>query len=262
MINITSFLDLYENENILYETIKNPDNLKKIDRNINKKKHKVDRFISQLENKLKRNKIDTLALRKSVKNYINTNIKNKLHSDNPKNIGKNIAENLPGIFGTKKTQTELEKSQAISSGLVKAVLLFIIILYIHILLFEIFFIIGIPVELAFIILAIFIAPFTEETAKYLSIKHNATGQFWIVFNAYEFFSYVTAMLTAGVPLTAAITTRTLTLLMHTITTYVMYVTRKENIKSQQNPDSKVGLAAGIMIHMFWNIKATLIYIGI
>lgn len=244
-------------ENNIFETTKDTINVQKIEKNIEKYKAIIDGKIQNLKRNLQNNGINT----KSLENIISKQNKHLVSNVNTQNsnapkIGKKIANDaMPGIFGTTEFQTSLEKAKTVGLGTVKALVLFVIVVFINSLIVTLMLFITGNALLAFSLGALFIAPLTEETAKYISIKMGATGQFWFIFNAAEFMQYVSAMVLLGAPLFAAVTVRLMAVLMHTITTYIMYKTRKENIRLGQNPDEKIGFIASVLIHFFWNLSA-------
>ena len=101
------------------------------------------------------------------------------------------------------------------------------------------------------ITTIFCAPFTEEVAKYIAVKKDTGGKYFLIFGFLEFFIYIARLLSMDLPLSMAMIVRTPALLMHGITTYIMYRHRQDAPNHEK--DSKAPLAAGMMIHFFFNL---------
>ena len=237
------------------DRLSNTNIFNRVEQNINKKKKEFERYQKQLERKLKQYDINIARLKAVInqkKQFIQRS-KNK----KPEDVGKQLAHEVPTIFGTREGQTAFQKAKAVGKGVLTSLILFVIILFLNTIAFATFYVILGQELLAIALAAIFAAPLTEETGKYLSIKWGATGQFWFIFNAAEFLMYVTHMIAAGVPVLVASFTRLLAIAMHTITMYIMFKVRKYHIEIGENPDAKIGWAAGVIIHFFWNLAAAM-----
>ena len=77
--------------------------------------------------------------------------------------------------------------------------------------------------------------------------------FFIVFNLFEFTSYLVRLTLAGVALPVVIISRLLAVLMHYATTSIQFGAKQE--KRQ-----KVGYGLSVMIHAFWNFFGVLPYV--
>jgi len=165
----------------------------------------------------------------------------ELKSGNTKNLGSHFSQILKEM-----------KETPIIAQLGKSIFILVIILTINTFFFTIAtFIVG-P-ELGMAAVAVFCAPLVEEAGKYFSIFHKSTGMFFIVFNLFEFTSYLVRLTLAGVALPVVIIARLLAVLMHYATTSIQFGAKQE--KRQ-----KVGYGLSVMIHAFWNFFGVLPYI--
>lgn len=116
------------------------------------------------------------------------------------------------------------------------------------------------------ILAVVVAPITEENAKMVAIKGGFTKEFSIVFNAFELTNY-TIQYAAGVGLSKMVAVRLTVIGMHLSTTLVQYLAGrpeiekldadKIGIKLKESEKDKpkniiVGQAIAKLMHAFWN----------
>lgn len=132
----------------------------------------------------------------------------------------------------------------------KAILLFACMLYLVTFLYGISTMLFGP-RLAEIIASVIVAPIFEEGAKFISIKSDFTGMFFVVFNVYEFSMYVMMMISGGMSVGLSIFYRTLPLIMHFLTTAIQYIC----IKEANMP--KTGYAIGVGMHFIWNTLSTI-----
>lgn len=112
-----------------------------------------------------------------------------------------------------------------------------------------------------IIISVTIAsPIIEELEKQISIRKNCIAEFTIIFNTFEFSSYVTQM-TPQAGLANAIKLRLLPVAMHLATTIIQFLTNNKNIQKKLGIDKDedkqekitlIGHIIGTIIHCAWN----------
>lgn len=114
-------------------------------------------------------------------------------------------------------------------------------------------VVGFSIEppLAFLLMAIFMAPLTEETGKFLSVKYGATGVHFIIFNTFEFSTYMVRLVNAGVPIIPAVIGRLMTVLLHLSLTTIHF-------KAKKNKEELKGWGTAAGIHFLWNLFPTLL----
>lgn len=108
-----------------------------------------------------------------------------------------------------------------------------------------------------------IAPIFEENAKMIAIKGGFAKEFTIVFNTYEFTSYVKSIVLQGESLGVAIVLRTVVIGMHVTTTIIQYLkSNKQILDKIDSPEADDNLKAqmtghiiGVLIHSAWNSMA-------
>ena len=109
--------------------------------------------------------------------------------------------------------------------------------------------------------AVIVAPLTEEAGKIISIKGKFDKEYFFVFNAFEFTSYVTKGLDAGIELKKMIFIRSIGVLAHFIFTLIHKFMQSNAIKKLLNPkDEKdfenkcvfLGNIIGVGLHAFFN----------
>jgi len=103
---------------------------------------------------------------------------------------------------------------------------------------------------ALALLAIFIAPLTEETGKFLSVKYGASGMHYIIFNLVEFIGYFIQGVMLGVPAVAMFIARLVTAFTHLLLTTL-------HIRGKKEGDEKARFMAAAGIHSVWNFFAML-----
>jgi preprotein translocase subunit SecE len=163
----------------------------------------------------------------------------ELKQGNVKNIGNHFQQILD----------EMKKTSIINQ-LAKSILILLLVLIIGQFILTILVTLGAPAEIAFLILAIFVAPLTEEAGKYFSIKQKSTGLYFIVFNLFEFTGYVGVLLGMGMTLPVVIFSRLLAVLMHYATTSIQWGAAKQNKSGQ-------GYLTAVLVHGLWNFFASL-----
>ena len=111
-----------------------------------------------------------------------------------------------------------------------------------------------------IILGCIVAPIVEETAKAVATKGGYAAEFAVVFNAFEFTSYVTKYSSV----TGIITTRLKVVAMHCTTSIIHWLTSNEEIQKKlkltKEEDKQklkfLGRILGVLIHAGWNTIGT------
>jgi hypothetical protein len=178
-------------------------------------------------------------------------IKNILKKNEPINI--KISFILKEIFMDLKDTTPKD--------ILKVVLMVAFLFIFHTILLQIFIAIIHNELLAFFLLAILVAPLTEEMMKRFSIKTQQSGKFFIGFNLAEATSYIIQMMNGGFSAGFAIFVRLLAALMH-LTTTVLH--SKGDIQDKLRKDLKIKVddenyfknEASKMaqaVHMVWNM---------
>ena len=104
---------------------------------------------------------------------------------------------------------------------------------------------GIAKQTVYHIVVIFLTPLIEETGKMISIKCNATGLYFLVFNAYEFTKWVRDLVGIGVPLSTAIILRSISVILHYVLTMI-------HVHYQEKGETGTGWSLAVILHMLWN----------
>lgn len=246
-----SIVLFHEQQEILYENflsdlaakLKSQDFLKSISNKLSN--IDISKKLKQIEHQLEQNNIDT----NQIKKIINKNIK-KINIKNIKETSLKLKDNLLEILNEVK-QTIPGK---ISLSIITLVFVLIIGYYLSPVVLHLGAQLGLSEKICSILPMIFISPLLEEYAKFISIKHSFTGEYFIAFNVFEFTAYIFIFLNLGIGLVPAIISRSLALMMHAITTYIQYKFRNESKnKDDEEHQSRIGLLAGIVIHFFWNL---------
>lgn len=117
------------------------------------------------------------------------------------------------------------------------------------------------------IYAIIGAPIIEEASKSIAVKGGFEKEYMIVFNSYEFTSYVVQMTAIGIPIIDSILLRGAVVGMHNFTTYInkLFSTeefrKKFKIKDTKDAKDQATLCAytiGTLIHVSWNSASCLV----
>jgi len=230
--------------------LKDTKNLEMMSDKISKLKKSYDINIAKIEKQLKQANIDVDSMTAIIKKHAH----NVEISNNPAAVAKSLVHNFQSA--TKEVITSLPRDITRSLMLLLIVMVFntfllLVVLYIGTNL-------GVTPQVCMYAFVIFIAPVVEEYSKYISIKNNHTGAYFVIFNISEFTSYVSKMLAIGYDLVPAMLMRATVVLMHAITTYIQYHMRKNAKEKDKEEASKLGLIVGIMIHFFWNLGAVAI----
>lgn len=109
------------------------------------------------------------------------------------------------------------------------------------------------------LLAIIVAPISEEISKSIAIKGGYIIEFNIILNSYEIINYVSNGTMSGLPLIKMIKARIRCSLMHITTSIIQWITSNTSLLklNDENKDevSFIGQLLGTLIHMVWNILA-------
>lgn len=201
--------------------------------------------LNNIEKELKQSKIQV----HEVKSIITKHAKNTIKDVKNANANVNVESNNILVNNFKAMIAEFSEKgfmdQALNLG--NSILLLLVVLIINTFFMTIAFqLFGF--SLGMIILAVLIAPITEEVSKYISIKRNHSGAFFIIFNAFEITTYVSQMLMLGVSAPVAIAVRLVAAFMHFFTTSIQrhYIDKKQD---------KIGVYLAIFIHGLWNLMA-------
>lgn len=267
----TDFDDIYAEHVLMFDSLTDeelhqiivegiiPEKLKAKASHIINKWAKIDpnKKLAEIENKLKQQGVGALKFKSiATKHAKSAGRELKPHLKDPKKMALVIKKHY------RAAEIEVnELSQAEKWGVSVLMLVAILILntFIINILSLICALLGLSPLIGFALGAIFIAPITEETAKFISIKKKATGQFFTTFNLAEFSMYIASLTSAGVPLLTAVLGRLLAVSMHGATTYVQWRHRKSGEEKGEVDDktAKKGLAIGMVIHSMWNFLGTL-----
>lgn len=202
----------------------------------------IQNKIKQIENKLIHNNIDINNIKQIVERKIkpikldSIELKDKLIE-----IFNEVKQTIPG---------------KIALSIITLVFVLVIGYYLSPVILNLGAELGISKAICLQLPAIFISPLLEETAKFISIKHNYTGEYFIAFNVFEFVAYIFIFLNLGIHIVPALVSRSLVVMMHAITTYIQYKFRNES-KGQKDEEhqSRIGLLVSTVIHFFWNLGA-------
>lgn len=107
------------------------------------------------------------------------------------------------------------------------------------------------------------APLVEEGAKQISIRGKFATEFAVVFNMYEFSTYVLQMTMGGINPIKAIKVRLFPVFMHLSTTIIQYISNNKDILKKLGLDKEedadkisfIGNVIGVLIHCTWNFLA-------
>lgn len=101
------------------------------------------------------------------------------------------------------------------------------------------------------------APIVEEGAKVVSIKGKFDVEFAVVFNAYEFASYVQRAPLFNLPYKKVAIIRIFPIIMHLVTTTIHKITGKtpENDPKTKKDTTLIGYIIGVLIHFAWNFMS-------
>jgi hypothetical protein len=227
MISVATYFDeYYITESEIIDNIKSNVVEKYKSNIINIKKQLADAGV-EIETIEKIVKPHALAAAKEIKN------------GNVKNVGSHFHQVL-----------EEMKETNIFAQLGKSLLILLIVLVINTFGMIILISLGIDKLLILPILAVFIAPLTEEAGKYFSIKEKATGLYFLVFNFFEFTSWVSKLLMMGVSLPVAVFGRLLAVMLHFATTSIQWGAIKQG-------KDKQGYLLAVAVHALWNLFGVL-----
>ncbi len=207
-----------------------PDKLKEIEKKLidagfDVEKIKKDAKSAAGKSKIKNGRIDNF--KSSLNNFVNSFKQKKYLTGNP-----NTEEEDTSLF-----------SQTLISLIILALVLFIN-TYAFTLLTPVF-----GPTLAKTITSILVCPIVEETGKMLSVKHNATGMYFVLFNLVEFYIYILSPLKAGESIISKIVSTGIPpIIMHALTTMI-------HVENKNSPVS--GLTLSTFIHVLWNTLAKL-----
>lgn len=192
-------------------------------------------------------------LEKQLSPHINLDIIHKIISKNTKQLISQIKSNnnpkeiTPLVFKSLvNTSKEVKETISLPTAIFKSIVLVLTLLLINTFFVNFLILLTGDPGIGLFLASVFIAPIVEEYSKYISIKGDYTKTFFVIFNIFEFTLYVSRFF-GIISLGPLLLMRFLAVLLHLITTYVQYKFNKEE------ENSKTGLAAGIMIHTFWNM---------
>ncbi len=158
-------------------------------------------------------------------------------------------------------EAEVRKELDITERWVLAVMLMVAVLFIGGFLGALIVVVGLnlgwSVPFVKMLTGVLVAPLTEETAKFISVKNRATGEFFFVFNIIEFSAYVFSMTAAGLALVPVIIMRLIAVGFHGAMTFIHLRAREETEKSGDPKYGKYGLAISMFLHGLWNFLASL-----
>ena len=114
-------------------------------------------------------------------------------------------------------------------------------------------------KMAFVLMAVAVAPVIEEYARRLSRRMGADNGFTASIATVEFVLGTSTMMSRGASFLAAATARIVTTLAlhHVAETIQQYFTKKAELAGQP-ANSKAGLLVAIGFHSAWNMMATLV----
>lgn len=109
-------------------------------------------------------------------------------------------------------------------------------------------------QYAMIILAVIVAPVTEELGKLVatkSTKDNGT-KYNIMFNVYEAGSYILRLVVSGISLPMAIGIRIPAVIMHTVNQMIIKYKYKKDIENQDTNAGSMAVIITMLIHGIFN----------
>lgn len=249
------------------------ENIKKFTKNLENKNKKIKKETNRIKSDLNNHGIDIKKIEKAIlskKKNLESEIKK---GSDYKTIGEKLTKFFQEIFHMDDVKDEMEKHNIMNSKIRKAFIIFVFTMFAIVLLSILSAAIFVPIfgpsagQITALFSIIVISPVVEEYAKYISIKKKATGQFFLLFNLYEFFSYVIRFVIIGISIPVAIGYRILPVLMHALTTYIMFKFRRKEVKDVDNKEEitqtkgypKTSLAVGILIHFIWNLQSVVVF---
>ena len=198
-------------------------------------------------------KVKSGVIASSVKN----DLKNKR---NPQKIQTEVISKVKVLLKTEvKSVSTAWKQESLSDKIVTSLIIFILMLILSQLVWAITIgIFGPAVGTAFLVIVL--APIIEETAKRYAIIHDAPWVYTGIFAGIELIGYVIKIVAAGGALGPALIIRVAALGMHFATTavqkYFMDKGKEELGADEFSSQSYFGYFLGILIHVIWNLLAT------
>jgi len=216
------------------------DSFKKIFLN---KQPKVNLKINEIKKRLRQYNINNQKLEKIINKHVKLNI--NIVRSNPKKFYFNTA--------ISNCVNDIKQELSISEQVFGSLILFLAVLVINSFLLSFFVILfggtEAAVQTAMFITTVFVAPIVEESGKLISVEEKMTGTYFIVFNIGEWLLYIFNLL-GKYSLPQIIMGRILATIMHAICTQI-------HIESHQNKTSGVGWGIAVLIHMLWNLIASM-----
>lgn len=214
-----------------------------------KRKEDYPKKLRKIEKKLIDAGFDVEKIKKDAKSAASkNNLKNGKSSNFCQSVNKFIND-----FAQKKYLTTVKEKideQPLPVKIIVSLGLLAVTIYMSIFLQQLIFLITRNATVANAIYSVLIAPIVEETGKMISVKHDLTGPYFILFNIYEFLSYVIPGIMAGVDPIAMIIIRIPSILVHLVNTVIHVESKKKN-------DVESGMKITIAIHMIWNALGSL-----
>ena len=211
-----------------------------------KKKESLSDKIKDLEKKLIEKGVDVERIKKDAKSAAG---KSKIKSGRIDNF-KSSLNNFVNSFKQKKyliTDDNEEETSLFSQTLISLIILSVVLFintYAYTLLTPIC-----GQVLAKTITSIVVCPLVEETGKMLSVKHNSTGMYFVLFNLVEFYNHILSPLKVGESVISKIISGGIPpIIMHAITTLI-------HVENKNTPAS--GLTLSTIVHVIWNTLAKL-----
>lgn len=201
------------------------------------------------------------------KEGLNSGSKKKIH-----NIVSELFEEAAKDISIEKILENGKLKDIERSKLKRSLILLLWVLLINSLAATVLFILG---PLGQFLTVSLVAPLVEESAKAISVKGDFEKEFWAVFNAFEFTSYIVKGAPTTIFLKASgvdfgiknlVRGRIAAVGMHTVNTVIHKVfdsekfRRKFNIKDDKDAKDKstfIGFVIAVLIHGTWNATAML-----
>ena len=232
-----------------------PDSINRKAKKIIEKWGKIDirPKLAKLERDLKSQGVAVGKLNTIIQKNANNAISEiKSSQRNPKKIGSILVKHY------NKTQEEVNELSDIEKwGGSIILLLFVLVIntFIYTVLINIGMMFGLPSIMPLAVAGIMVAPLVEESAKFISIKKKATGQYFTVFNIGEYILLVYQFTRfENVPLLFAALARLISVGLHGLLTWVQWKARKIGEERGETDDktAKQGLMLAMMMHSTMN----------
>lgn len=224
----------------------------------------LDSFLSKVGLKGNTNKIKS-EISKTSTSIVDEVKKNGINKESRESIAKkidNLTNNIKESLESFEID-ELKYDKYDANKITRSILLLMMVIIVNTVLATILIALFGPLGQA--LLAIVVAPITEEMAKRVSIRGKFTVEFAVIFNLYEAVSYSNMMSKAGIKFAKAFKLRLIVASMHITTTIIQFLSQNEEVRKFLKLDEKkvpkettslIGQIIGMIIHGIWNTLAS------